>query len=103
MLDVENATKELETKSMDDIERETALKWGARAAASYDLAGREKTLDARFRRFYEGENFRQEALEHASMVGDGAETVGEIKDAIEEHRSKALASLKNLAMGAPVR
>lgn len=97
MLDVDKATKELRSTSLDAIERTTALTWGARAAASYRLAMGEKSMEERFRRFYEGENFRQEAFEHASMADEDGTLLREVRKEVDESRSKALARLGNVA------
>ena len=78
---------------MDEIERQTALTWGGRAAASYQLSEEAKTLDKRFERFYEGENYRQEAFEHASMAEDRGKLLREIRDEIEAARESALDQL----------
>lgn len=70
LLDVEKALKELESTTMAEIEHTTALTWGARAVASFQMCSRAGDWESRFRHFCEGENYRQEALEHAAM-GDG--------------------------------
>ncbi|MBI4393534.1 MAG: hypothetical protein HY556_07035 [Euryarchaeota archaeon] len=100
MLELEKAIVELQAKSMEEIERETAMKWGSRAAASYTLVGREVTPGARFKRFYEAENFRQEAFEHASMVEDDGALLQSIRKEVEEHRSAALTRLGSHEMAA---
>jgi hypothetical protein len=93
MLEVEKAIVELKAKSMEEIERETSVKWGSRAAASYDLVGQEGDPGARFKRFYEAENFRQEAFEHASMVEDDGKLLHAIRVEVAAHRSAALTRL----------
>ena len=90
MLDVEKAREELKTKSMAEIERATAMTWGARAVASYRLASEAKGLGERFRHFYEGENYRQEALEHASMAEDRGKLFLGIHEEVEKDRRSAL-------------
>ncbi|MBI2078543.1 MAG: hypothetical protein HYT80_09295 [Euryarchaeota archaeon] len=97
-MDVDKATKELRSTTLEAIERTTALTWGARAAASYRLSLAEKTAKKRFRRFYEGENFRQEAFEHASMADEDGRLLREVRDEVEESRSEALAGLESLAV-----
>lgn len=92
MLDIAKARKELASKSLLDIERATAETWGARAAASYALSLEERSMTARLRRFHEGENFRQEALEHGAMAEDMA-FLGELQAEIADHRRAAHAAL----------
>ncbi len=69
LLDVDAATKELSKKSLNQIERETALTWGARAAAAYTNAGRTQGT-TREHWLRDAENYRQESLEHAAMTDD---------------------------------
>lgn len=95
-MDVNKALKELREKSLDDIERLTAETWGARALASYQLLEEEEETGARFQRFYEGENYRQEAFEHGAMVDDGGTLLGEIRDQVLARRNRALQSLRNV-------
>ena len=94
MLDVNKATKELKEKSMEDIEAMTAEAWGSRAVASYEMVGNEQDAQTRFRRFYEGENFRQEAFEHASMADETGEKLNEVREEILEAREEALGMLE---------
>lgn len=94
MLDLEKAMKELREKSILDIERATALTWGGRALASYHLSRESSTPLERLQRFYEGENYRQEAMEHASMAEDGGGLMRGIHDEVEVERKAALEGLK---------
>ncbi len=94
MLDVEKGLAELKAKSLVEIEKATAMTWGGRAAASYLLAHRAAAKAERLRRFYEGENYRQEALEHAAMAEDGGRLLLQIHDEVEAHRRRALEGLK---------
>ncbi len=92
MLDVAKAVKELASKDMLTIERDTALTWGARAAASYSCVLAEDDHSVHMRCFWEGENYRQEALEHAAMTEDVG-FIGAIMKEIEGYRSKARSTL----------
>src|SRR5688572_20891634 len=94
-INVEEGLKELRSKQMIQIERETAIKWGGRAAASFRLAIEAGKLGERVRHLYEGENYRQEALEHASMTED-FEFMQDIAEQIEEHRKDALTNIQDL-------
>lgn len=70
MLDLAAARKELQSKTLLDIERATALTWAGRAAACLDLAHEAGDPKLRLRRLTEAENYRQEAIEHAAMTED---------------------------------
>lgn len=101
VLSAEKALEELRSKKMEEIERITAITWGGRALASYQLAQEQRDVGGRFRHFYEGENYRQEALEHASMAEDGGELLRQVHDEIETVRQQTLKGLKSQA--APAR
>lgn len=70
MLDLAAARKELQSKTLLEIERATALTWAGRAAASLDLAHEALAEPERVRRLRDAENYRQEAVEHAAMTQD---------------------------------
>jgi hypothetical protein len=89
MLDVEKALKELRTTSMADIERATAITWGGRAVASFRLCSEAPDWEARFRHFCEGENYRQEALEHAAMSGDWKTLLPAVESEVDQARAAA--------------
>lgn len=59
------AVGELQEKTMQQIQHETALTWAGRALASYALF--ERTGD--LQRLLDGEEFGHEATEHASLAG----------------------------------
>lgn len=88
LLDLEKARKELESKGLLAIERETALTWGGRAAASYGFVLEEEDHAERMRCFWEGETYRAEAIEHAAMTED-ARFVEQITAEVETHRARA--------------
>lgn len=69
MFDIEEATKELRSKNIEEIEQATAVTWGGRAAAAFRLAAA-STGDERQQWVMDAENYRQESLEHAAMTGD---------------------------------
>jgi hypothetical protein len=64
MIDIESALKELKTKTLDTIQRETAYKWASRALAAQKLFG----TDNQFMLDYN--EYVHEALEHAALVED---------------------------------
>lgn len=88
MLDLAKARDELATKSLLDIERDTALTWAARAAACLDLAHEAETRQERQVRLREAENYRQEALEHAAMTED-IPFLQQVIAEIDAHKTRA--------------
>jgi|GEM_PF-2973599 len=94
-IDVVKGLKELREKQMLQIERETAKTWGGRAAASFQLAIEAAKLGERVRHLYEGENYRQEALEHAAMTED-LEFLQDVAEEIEDYRKEALENIQEL-------
>ena len=93
MLDVAKARKEIAAKEMAAIERDTALTWGARAAASYECALVVEDIHGRLQCFWEAENYRQEALEHAAMTED-VRFLERLLVEVESYRSKARDALE---------
>jgi hypothetical protein len=71
MFKIEEAKKELLEKTEAQIESETAYKWGSRAIAAYQLF--QETGDVKW--FLMGEEFRHEAIEHASLSGNFGELI----------------------------
>jgi|ERR1041385_4023977 hypothetical protein len=90
LLNVAKARKELDQKDLQTIERETALTWGGRAAASYECSLEDAGDDRAeaMRCFWEGETYRAEALEHAAMTED-ARLLERVATEIEAYRAKA--------------
>jgi hypothetical protein len=81
------AHKEVAAKSDKTIERETAKKWTARAAACYERAA-ETTGAARTKWLLRADDYKHEALEHGALVGDRGRTVGKIERELEVLRKK---------------
>jgi hypothetical protein len=67
---IEDARQELQEKSMEDIQIETAKKWAARAYVAYEIAAyfESEDRDNVMGWFYIGEEYRRKALEHAALV-----------------------------------
>lgn len=89
VLDVEKALKELATTSIAEIEHSTALTWGARAVASFQLCAQATEWRARFQYFCDGENYRQEALEHAATATDWQQLMPVLDAEINKSRANA--------------
>jgi len=94
LLDVEKGLAELRAKSLADIECATEITWGGRAAASYELATRADEIAQRFRHFCEGENYRQEALEHGAMAEDGGKLLIQVHEEVDVYRRRAMKALE---------
>lgn len=94
LIDIEKGLKELGEKTIRDIERATSITWGGRAAASYRLSREATAVPERLKRFYEGETYRGEALEHAAMTEDGGALLRNVHDEVEAERAPALEALK---------
>ena len=60
--DVQDALKEITTKSPEQIEQETAIKWGARAIASWSLAQSGSPFW-----WQQAATYKHEAVEHAAF------------------------------------
>jgi len=83
------ARKEVAAKSDRTIERETAEKWAARAAACYErcVAARSNAMAIAWR--VRGEEYLHEALEHGALVEDFGKTVGKIEKELGALRKNA--------------
>jgi hypothetical protein len=93
-LNIEEALEEVRSKSGEEVDRETATKWAARAIASYRLCIESTALREKVERFSEGDDYRHEALEHAGTGGD-PETAARVARETEKERTEALASFED--------
>lgn len=80
--DVEGALKEVQEKTEEQVEEETAYKWGGRAIACYQLY--KKT--GKIKWFIKGEDYRHEAIEHAALVKDEGKVLKTVEVEVEKHR-----------------
>jgi hypothetical protein len=70
--DLDAARAELLAKSSETIEGETAVKWGARALAAWELAAKSRADAATYVHWFkEAVVYKHEALEHASCAQVG--------------------------------
>lgn len=90
-LAVEKATEEVRSKTGEEVDRETANTWAARAVASYRLSVNATSIREKVTRFSEGDDYRHEALEHAGTSGD-SETLRRVESDTAKERTKALDS-----------
>lgn len=88
-LDVPAALSELQIKDRVQIEQEAALRWGAFAIASYTLAVRAGGGVVQTLRFAEGEDYANEAREHAALTKN-PKLLAYLEGEIEQARQSAL-------------
>jgi hypothetical protein len=93
LLDIGKARDELSRLSFADIERTTALAWGARALACYEDQP-DATLPIQLQRFCDGEAYRQEAFEHATMADSDGKLLAAIRLEVDAARATALVGLQ---------
>jgi hypothetical protein len=93
-LDIEEALEEVRSKSGEEVDRETATKWAARAVASYRLCIKASGIREKVERFSEGDDYRHEALEHAGTGGD-SEAAARIARETKAERDQALDSFED--------
>lgn len=91
----DRAHEELAGKSMAQIEHATALTWGGRALASYELSLASEGEKLRW--YCDGEAFRQEALEHAAMAEDAGALLINLEIQLQPARTAAWDSLQGAA------
>jgi hypothetical protein len=80
--DVEAAKKEVLEKSEEQLEIETAYKWGARAVACFQLF-KEEQEHSWLRRGFDN---RHESFEHASLAEDGGVTLQNMVSRIDPEK-----------------
>jgi hypothetical protein len=83
---VGDAIAEFQSKTERDIERETAIRWGARALAAYLLYEDNRKRDW----LLLGDDYYHEAVEHGALVFDHGETARQIQLQIEPVRKRML-------------
>jgi hypothetical protein len=80
--EIEEARRELVSKSKAQIEEETAVKWAARAIAAYSIFEESGSLEV----FADATEYHHEALEHASDTP----ILGDLLAALNKAKSKAM-------------
>ena len=99
MLDVKEALKELSEKSYKEIQIETAYKWGSRAAASYEKLLLATSKSEKLMLWTLGAEYYAEALEHASLIGDKAETLLKLEEELDSYLKKASKDIEDNVLG----
>jgi len=86
MLNLEDARKEIENKSYNQIQQETAWRWASRAAAMFEKT---QTGISELKALYlsAANSFFSEAVEHAAEVSP--KLVQEVMDAVEPYQKAA--------------
>lgn len=82
---IEEALKEVQSTPTEKVEIDTAYKWAARSIACFLLSRETKEVNW----FIRAEDYRHEAIEHASLAHDGGQTVQFIESEIDQHRFDA--------------
>jgi hypothetical protein len=99
---VEAARKELQEKSIKDIQIDTAKKWAARAYVAFEIAAyfSSEDRDSAIGWFHVGEEYRHEALKHAALV-EGKESddlLKGIKDLLSFIRDMAIEAVYGVSL-----
>ena len=92
-LDVQSAIKELKQKNHAQIEFESALRWGSLAIAAYTLSSAAADKEKRISLYSDGEDYANEAREHAAQVGDEGRLLEYLNKEIDGARQKAFAEI----------
>ena len=92
-LEVEGAIEEIQSKTNEQIEEETARKWGARACGCYALGIKAEAVGDKLLWLIRGEDFRHEALEHAALIGDRGVFLTELQKTVDEFRNLCVDSI----------
>jgi hypothetical protein len=82
---VDESISEVKAKTEAQIETETAIKWAARAVACYRHAKESTDQKEQIKWILRGEDFRHEAIEHASLVGDQGGVLSEVETAVKDY------------------
>lgn len=96
---IQDAEDELAHTSYNDIQKQTAYKWAARAAASYKnvLTATDKT--AKLTTYILSQEYEHEAIEHAALCTLRPEdVVSQIQDLLMEYQLAAWSEIE-MAMG----
>lgn len=93
-LKIDEALQELQDKPEAMIEFETSMKWAARSCAAYILSVQSLSNLDKVSWFIKGEDFRHEALEHSSLVGDEGATLNELQKEVDQYRNEALKAIQ---------
>ena len=82
--DIDAALEEVQEKTIEAIEEETAIKWASRSLACFQLYKETGLIEWRIK----AEDFGNEALEHAAMCRDKGKTLKIIEDKLDKCRKE---------------
>lgn len=92
---VEESAEELEKKSYNTIQEETAWKWASRAASSYESVKTAYTTDRKVELYLLAQEYEHEAIEHAALV-DSTRILEEVRDMLNSYQAKAWGELSSV-------
>ena len=81
--DIEAALTEVQDKTEEEIETETAFKWASRAIACFQLHKETKLI----KWLLVAEDYRHEAIEHAALVKDDGKIYKQVTKEIDKYRT----------------
>lgn len=88
MLNLNAAAKEISEKTDSTIQIETAYKWASRSIVCYRLF----VSTGKLTWLQRAEDYRHEAIEHASLAEDDYKALRDVTDVLREEAGKATAS-----------
>jgi len=71
MINLHKARMELISKTLKQIQTETAFTWASRAIVAFENSAKVKNPDVAMKWLLEAEEYKHEALEHAALLEDG--------------------------------
>ncbi len=80
--DVESALKEVQEKTEEQVESETAFKWASRCIACFQLYKKTEKL----KWYIQALHYRDEALEHAALVKDDGKVLKTVESEMDKFR-----------------
>lgn len=95
-IDITKAIKELQSKTHQEIEEESALSWANRACASYYMVSHGGLNPGEaLRHLIEAEDYFGEAVEHAAKKEDMGSLVHQVQVAIKPYQDAASQAINN--------
>jgi ABC-type phosphate transport system auxiliary subunit len=92
-IDIASANAELQQKTYEQIQSETASKWTNRALASYERSRNGKKLDEKLGWLCYGQEYASEAIEHAAL-SDDLKLLEDVKKNLNSYYMRAINSIK---------
>lgn len=92
-IDIQTANNELQVKTYEEIQAETAWKWASRSVAAFLRSSGAKGIDEKIRWLAFGIEYEGEAVEHAAFSVDGA-AISQVRKTIKSYKTKAIQEIK---------